>query len=51
MMKGHAQYVKGAAEEIVGSLTGSQVWINSAQQDKKAGVDEVVKLKNMYQQK
>ncbi|KAI6835591.1 hypothetical protein D0869_11075 [Hortaea werneckii] len=39
LVGGHAQYVKGAAEGAVGSVTGADDWKSSADQDKQAGID------------
>nr|POF15993.1 hypothetical protein CFP56_76743 [Quercus suber] len=39
LIGGHAQYVKGAAEEVVGNVTGAQDWKQSGEQDKSAGID------------
>ncbi|KAK5115954.1 hypothetical protein LTR62_000410 [Meristemomyces frigidus] len=39
LIGGHAQYVKGAAEGVVGSVTGAEAWKTSAEQDKSAGID------------
>ncbi|KAF1826434.1 uncharacterized protein K489DRAFT_428800 [Dissoconium aciculare CBS 342.82] len=39
LIGGHAQYVKGAAEGLVGNVTGSEAWKASGEQDTKAGVD------------
>ncbi|KAL2125996.1 hypothetical protein VTI74DRAFT_1983 [Chaetomium olivicolor] len=30
----HAEWIKGAAESTIGSITGSQAWRNSGEQDK-----------------
>ncbi|GAB7348667.1 hypothetical protein MBLNU459_g7030t1 [Dothideomycetes sp. NU459] len=38
LIGGHAQYVKGAAEGVIGSVTGSQAWTSSAAADKDEGV-------------
>ncbi|KAK0523005.1 hypothetical protein OC835_006387 [Tilletia horrida] len=38
---GHAQYVKGAAESAIASVTGSSEWAASADQDKQAGVQTI----------
>ncbi|DBA75659.1 hypothetical protein WJX79_009072 [Trebouxia sp. C0005] len=38
---GHVQYVKGVAEEAIGSVTGSKAWQQSGQEDKQAAVDEM----------
>ncbi|GAB7363910.1 hypothetical protein MBLNU230_g4473t1 [Neophaeotheca triangularis] len=39
LIGGHAQYVKGAAEETIGSVTGSEPWTSSGEQDKSQGID------------
>ncbi|KAH7385842.1 hypothetical protein BKA66DRAFT_416304 [Pyrenochaeta sp. MPI-SDFR-AT-0127] len=39
LVAGHAQYVKGAAEEAVGNVTGNQAWKASGVQDKEQAVD------------
>ncbi|KAF2661402.1 hypothetical protein K491DRAFT_687542 [Lophiostoma macrostomum CBS 122681] len=39
LVASHAQYVKGAAEETIGNLTGAQGWTNSGAQDKQDAVD------------
>ncbi|QIX02063.1 hypothetical protein AMS68_007580 [Peltaster fructicola] len=39
LIGGHAQYVKGAAEAVVGSVTGSEEWKSSGESDKSAGID------------
>ncbi|KAK5123056.1 hypothetical protein LTR85_003252 [Meristemomyces frigidus] len=39
LIGGHAQYVKGAAEAAIGSVTGSEPWKSSAETDKTAGID------------
>ncbi|KAK4543684.1 hypothetical protein LTR36_005329 [Oleoguttula mirabilis] len=39
LIGGHVQYVKGAAEAAIGSITGSQPWKTSAETDKSAGID------------
>ncbi|KAF2722727.1 hypothetical protein K431DRAFT_221497 [Polychaeton citri CBS 116435] len=39
LIGGHAQFVKGAAEGAVGSVTGSEAWKDSASTDKQEGVD------------
>jgi len=39
LVGGHAQYVKGQAEATVGSVTGSEEWKKSGEQDKQQGVD------------
>ncbi|OAR00609.1 hypothetical protein LLEC1_07654 [Akanthomyces lecanii] len=37
LVAGHAQYVKGQAETIIGNVTGSEPWKASGEQDKAAG--------------
>ncbi|KAF2105844.1 hypothetical protein BDV96DRAFT_508743 [Lophiotrema nucula] len=39
LVASHAQYVKGAAEETIGNVTGSQAWKASGVQDKEQAVD------------
>ncbi|KAI5199060.1 hypothetical protein E4T39_06429 [Aureobasidium subglaciale] len=39
LIGGHAQYVKGAAEGVVGSVTGNTAWQQSAETDKQGGID------------
>ncbi|KAI4719028.1 hypothetical protein E4T48_04721 [Aureobasidium sp. EXF-10727] len=39
LIGGHAQYVKGAAEGVIGSVTGNTAWQQSAQSDKQTGID------------
>ncbi|OHF01837.1 hypothetical protein CORC01_02715 [Colletotrichum orchidophilum] len=34
LIAGHAEYVKGAAEATIGSVTGSHAWTSSGEQDK-----------------
>ncbi|MCJ1370965.1 hypothetical protein MMC20_002180 [Loxospora ochrophaea] len=41
MLHGHASYAAGAAKETIGSLSGSEPWTTSGQQDKQAGIDEM----------
>ncbi|KAJ4353187.1 uncharacterized protein N0V89_004913 [Didymosphaeria variabile] len=43
LIGGHAQYVKGAAEEMVGQVTGLPTWKSSGQEDKTAAVDAMKK--------
>lgn len=43
LVGGHAQYVKGAAEEMVGQVTGLPNWKASGQEDKTAAVDAMKK--------
>ncbi|KND90238.1 hypothetical protein TOPH_05250 [Tolypocladium ophioglossoides CBS 100239] len=38
LMGGHVQYVRGAAESAIGSVTGSHAWKSSGEQDKAAGM-------------
>lgn len=39
LVASHAQYVKGAAEETVGNVTGNEAWKASGVQDKEQAVD------------
>ncbi|KAL1644773.1 hypothetical protein SLS58_004238 [Diplodia intermedia] len=39
LVSGHAEYVKGAAESTIGSLTGSNAWQKSGEQAKAHAVD------------
>ncbi|KAI6779209.1 uncharacterized protein J7T54_007736 [Emericellopsis cladophorae] len=39
LIGGHAQYVKGATEEVIGNVTGSQEWKDSGVNDKESGVN------------
>ncbi|KAF2238208.1 hypothetical protein EV356DRAFT_573333 [Viridothelium virens] len=41
LVSGHAQYVKGAAVSAVGSVTGSESWQQSGEQQKEQGVNEM----------
>ncbi|KAK1704123.1 uncharacterized protein CLUP02_07283 [Colletotrichum lupini] len=34
LIAGHAEYIKGAAEAAIGSVTGSHAWTSSGEQDK-----------------
>ncbi|KAK4454258.1 hypothetical protein QBC34DRAFT_375430 [Podospora aff. communis PSN243] len=34
LMASHAEYIKGAAESTIGSVTGSHAWTTSGEQDK-----------------
>ncbi|KAF9740470.1 hypothetical protein PMIN06_007649 [Paraphaeosphaeria minitans] len=43
LVASHAQYVKGAAEEMVGQVTGLPNWKSSGQEDKTAAVDAMKK--------
>ncbi|PHH65083.1 hypothetical protein CDD81_3481 [Ophiocordyceps australis] len=38
LVAGHVQYAKGAAETVIGDVTGSEAWKTSGQQDKAAGL-------------
>ncbi|KAF2034818.1 hypothetical protein EK21DRAFT_55292 [Setomelanomma holmii] len=39
LVASHAQYVRGAAEETIGNVTGNQAWKASGVQDKEQAVD------------
>ncbi|KAF2866680.1 hypothetical protein BDV95DRAFT_504166 [Massariosphaeria phaeospora] len=39
LVASHAQYVKGAAEETIGNVTGSEAWKSSGAHDKAEAVD------------
>ncbi|KAI0386099.1 hypothetical protein F5Y04DRAFT_243353 [Hypomontagnella monticulosa] len=39
LVGGHAEYIKGAAEATIGSVTGSQAWTTSGEQAKAHAVD------------
>ncbi|KAI2470425.1 hypothetical protein F4781DRAFT_390892 [Annulohypoxylon bovei var. microspora] len=39
LLGGHAEYVKGATESTIGSVTGSQAWTSSGEQAKAHAVD------------
>ncbi|KAI5269995.1 hypothetical protein E4T47_06612 [Aureobasidium subglaciale] len=39
LIGGHAQYVKGAAEGVIGNVTGNTAWQQSAETDKQGGID------------
>jgi len=41
LIGGHAQYAKGAIEETIGNITGSQAWKDSGAHDKQEAVDEM----------
>jgi uncharacterized protein YjbJ (UPF0337 family) len=41
LIGGHAQYVKGAVEETIGNVTGSQTWKDSGAHDKQEAVDKM----------
>ncbi|KAI8966348.1 hypothetical protein F5Y11DRAFT_310093 [Daldinia sp. FL1419] len=39
LIGGHAEYIKGATESTIGSVTGSQAWTSSGEQAKAHAVD------------
>ncbi|KAK4993967.1 hypothetical protein LTR66_001346 [Elasticomyces elasticus] len=39
LIGGHVQYVKGAAEAAIGSVTGSTAWQSSGASDKESGIN------------
>ncbi|KAI1432322.1 hypothetical protein GGR50DRAFT_617375 [Xylaria sp. CBS 124048] len=39
LLSGHAEYVKGATESTIGSVTGSEAWKSSGEQAKAHAVD------------
>ncbi|KAF2746529.1 hypothetical protein M011DRAFT_468628 [Sporormia fimetaria CBS 119925] len=39
LVAGHAQYIKGAAEETIGNITNSDAWKDSGAHDKQQAVD------------
>ncbi|KAI2626573.1 hypothetical protein GGR54DRAFT_476997 [Hypoxylon sp. NC1633] len=41
LIGGHVEYVKGAAESTIGSVTGSQAWTTSGEQAKAHAVDSM----------
>ncbi|KAF2088831.1 hypothetical protein K490DRAFT_38510 [Saccharata proteae CBS 121410] len=41
LIGGHAQYVKGAAVGAVGSVTGSDAWTQSGEQQKQSAIDSM----------
>ncbi|KAI1502770.1 hypothetical protein F5X99DRAFT_426943 [Biscogniauxia marginata] len=41
LVGGHAEYIKGAAESTIGSITGSHAWTTSGKQAKAHAVDSV----------
>ncbi|KAL0488874.1 hypothetical protein AKO1_013561 [Acrasis kona] len=47
MIHGHVQYAKGAAEEVIGNITGSEEWKKSGQQDKEAAINEMHEAKQL----
>ncbi|KAI4844967.1 hypothetical protein E4T44_05892 [Aureobasidium sp. EXF-8845] len=38
LIASHLQYVKGAAEGVIGNVTGNAAWQNSAETDKQDGI-------------
>ncbi|CAF1371207.1 unnamed protein product, partial [Rotaria sordida] len=41
LLGGHAQYVKGAVEETIGNVTGSQAWKDSGVHDKQEAAEKM----------
>ncbi|KAH9898863.1 hypothetical protein F4778DRAFT_173050 [Xylariomycetidae sp. FL2044] len=41
LVGGHAEYIKGAAESTIGSVTGSHAWTSSGEQAKAHAVDSM----------
>ncbi|CAF1459251.1 unnamed protein product [Rotaria sordida] len=41
ILGGHAQYVKGAVEETIGNVTGSQAWKDSGAHDKQEAAEKL----------
>eukprot|EP01103_Thecamoeba_quadrilineata_P021417 TRINITY_DN9843_c0_g1_i1.p1 TRINITY_DN9843_c0_g1~~TRINITY_DN9843_c0_g1_i1.p1 ORF type:complete len:107 (+),score=20.92 TRINITY_DN9843_c0_g1_i1:41-322(+) len=41
LIASHAEYVKGAAESVIGSITGSQAWTESGEQAKAHAVESM----------
>ncbi|CAF1021407.1 unnamed protein product [Rotaria sp. Silwood1] len=41
LLGGHAQYVKGAIEETIGNVTGSQAWKDSGTHDKQEATEKM----------
>ncbi|CBX92309.1 hypothetical protein LEMA_P050150.1 [Plenodomus lingam JN3] len=41
LVASHAQYVKGAAEETIGNVTGSEAWKSSGAQDKEHAIGDM----------
>ncbi|CAF1080061.1 unnamed protein product [Rotaria sp. Silwood1] len=41
LLGGHAQYVKGAVEETIGNVTGSQAWKDSGAHDKQEATEKM----------
>ncbi|KAI1469351.1 uncharacterized protein F4812DRAFT_326361 [Daldinia caldariorum] len=39
LVGGHAEYIKGATESTIGSVTGSQAWTSSGEQAKAHAID------------
>ena len=42
----HAQYAKGAVEEVIGSVTGRQAWKGSGAQDKQEATEKKIRAAN-----
>ncbi|KAK3317987.1 hypothetical protein B0H66DRAFT_602590 [Apodospora peruviana] len=34
LISGHAEFIKGAAESVIGNITGSHAWTTTGEQDK-----------------
>ena len=41
LIGGHAQYAKGAVEEVIGNVTGSQAWKDSGVHDKQEATEKM----------
>ncbi|CAF3858809.1 unnamed protein product [Rotaria sp. Silwood1] len=41
LLGGHAQYAKGAVEETIGNVTGSQAWKDSGVHDKQEATEKM----------
>ena len=41
LIGGHAQYAKGAVEETIGNITGSQAWKDSGVNDKQEAAEKM----------
>ncbi|KAI1772371.1 hypothetical protein F4818DRAFT_425726, partial [Hypoxylon cercidicola] len=41
LISGHAEWIKGATESTIGSVTGSQAWTTSGEQAKAHAVDSM----------
>ena len=41
LIGGHAQYAKGAIEETIGNITGSQAWKDSGAHDKQEATEKL----------